>query len=149
MPRLSADRSWPDRRRVQIVASLSLALAFILWMLWLLSFELPAGPLGLTKLRIRYGLFGWYVIDTGAIVRPGSRPWPWSAGWQGAKSPLALIATVAASLAAVAGALWGARIALRRLQPRTRCGNCGQWLRGGFRDSPVCPECGELPHRRR
>lgn len=136
------------RRRALALAAVCAALIFVLAVLWLLPLELPAGPLGLTKLRIRYGLFGWHIIDTGGVERPPSRPWPWSLGWARSTRGWSLLATVTASALAVLMAVWSAQRLDRRLAPRTHCRNCGQRLRGGFGDSPVCPECGELPYAR-
>ena len=137
------------RRRLLALVGVGVALVFVLAVLWLLPLELPAGPMGLTKLRIRYGLFGWHIIDTGSIDRPPSRPWPWSAGWARSVRWPALLGTVVSTAAVVGAALWAAHRLDRRLAPRTHCRNCGQRLRGGFGDSPVCPECGELPYARR
>lgn len=140
-------------RRGIASAIVAAATLYALWLIWLACFEVGSGPLGLSNVRLRYGLLHWYEIDTGRPVSPTSRPWPGlplgpglgvgSVDWGG------LLWSTVATAVLIVYALRIADRVDRNLQPRQRCNNCGQILRGGFRNSPVCPECGELPHRRR
>lgn len=140
-------------RRGAAAAAVAVASLYVLWLLWLACFEIPSGPLGLSNVRLRYGLLRWYEIDTGSPVSPSSRPWPGLpvAGGLGVGRVL-WGGLLGSGVASVLLLIYAFRIADgldRNLQPRRRCNNCGQILRGGFHNSPICPECGELPHRRR